>query len=338
MPNKRNYLITCIVAAGVGYGFEHLQVAHGLLLGALLATVLLRFGWKEPLVTPVWVLPLIQVVLGISTGLLFRTGFETFSRVLLGSVVVMGLGLLVYMALAFVWLRRVAQWSRTDALLAVYPGALAAILDIFDVAQASSKVVLIHVLRLFVLTVLVSVLIPSAPMAAVAVPMWGLASVDVMHLLGLLWATVTLGWLLRRAHVPAPYLLTALVLTVLTVQCGFLRQFQVPRLVSEGTTVLLGVLVGSILNGLRWRDLARHAREAITVLAIAIMVTALFAGGSAVALNLDFLSVFVAYVPGAIETVATVTLAAGMNVAFILSHHLLRLLILHALPAFIRPK
>lgn len=243
------------------------------------------------------------------------------------------------MSLAFVWLRRVARWSRTDALLAVYPGALAAVLDVFHVARASNHVVLVHILRLFVLTLLVTLLIPAdvtAPAQVRGWEFWRVAAGDALPLSVLLVSIVLLGWLLRRLHVPAPYLLTAIVSTAVVVYAGWLSTFVMPRGVTDVSAILLGVLIGSILADLHWTDVLRHGRVGAMLMLMAIAVAVLFAGLAAWLLHLDFLTLMVSYIPGAIETVATVTLAEGMNVMFILSHHLLRLMILHALPAFVR--
>lgn len=336
MKSLLHFLLLCAMATLVGYGFEWLHLSHGLLLGALLVSVLVSWLWRKPDV-PKWVLPVIQVVLGTSTGLLFQSGTGEFSTSHLISFVFMWSSLLVYMGVAFVWLRRVARWSRTDALLAVYPGALAAVLDLFHLTRASNHVVLVHVLRLFVLTLLVTVLIPAAPlMSAVDAE---LSSMQYGVPVGLLlMAIVGVGLLLRRLHVPAPYLLTSMVLTAWAAHAGYVPVFAVPRAISEVTTVLLGVLIGSILADLRWADVLRHGRSSVMVLFIAIAVTALFAAGAAWLLHEDFRALMVSYIPGAIETVATVTLAAGMNVMFILSHHLLRLMVLHIAPVFVRDK
>lgn len=58
MRNKSSYLATLLIAALVGYAFEWLGVTHGLLLGALAATVVLAQAWAKPQ-TPPWVLPFI---------------------------------------------------------------------------------------------------------------------------------------------------------------------------------------------------------------------------------------------------------------------------------------
>ncbi|WP_371921937.1 hypothetical protein [Pseudomonas sp. 31-12] len=39
--------------------------------------------------------------------------------------------------------------------------------------------------------------------------------------------------------------------------------------------------------------------------------------------------------PGAIETIAIVTFSGGLNVVFILTHHMVRMIVLHLAPALI---
>ena len=71
--NRVLFVLFYVLAAVVGYGLEWLHLPHGLLLGTLLSSALVGWVWRtrrKP-VAPTWVLPLIQVVLGVSTGLLF---------------------------------------------------------------------------------------------------------------------------------------------------------------------------------------------------------------------------------------------------------------------------
>ena len=79
MKSLLHFLLLCTIAALVGYGLEWLHLSYGLLRGALLVSVLVGWLWRKP-VMPKWVLPVIQVVLGVSTGLLFQSGISEFSR------------------------------------------------------------------------------------------------------------------------------------------------------------------------------------------------------------------------------------------------------------------
>jgi uncharacterized membrane protein AbrB (regulator of aidB expression) len=49
----------------------------------------------------------------------------------------------------------------------------------------------------------------------------------------------------------------------------------------------------------------------------------------------DPLSLWMAYMPGAIEAIAIVAFSGGLNVVFILSHHLVRMVVLHFAPTLI---
>ena len=75
--------------------------------------------------------------------------------------------------------------------------------------------------------------------------------------------------------------MTAMVLTAWATHAGYVPPFAVPRGMADATTVLLGVLIGSILADLRWVDVLHHGRTGAMVLLIAIAVTALFAAVAA---------------------------------------------------------
>ena len=73
------FVLLCTLAALVGYGFEWLHLSHGLLLGALLVSVLVGWLWRKPDI-PKWVLPVIQVILGVSTDCCFNRASANFQR------------------------------------------------------------------------------------------------------------------------------------------------------------------------------------------------------------------------------------------------------------------
>nr|WP_277953328.1 AbrB family transcriptional regulator [Pseudomonas sp. TH08] len=148
-------ILCLLIAAGFGAVLQSLGVPHGLLLGSILVTALVvtRSGFAPA--TP-YGLGYIQVTLGIATGLMFEAWDSAVASAMLPSLGVLLLCLIVQIALAAWWLTRGAGWNRTDALLAVYPGALAAVFDLLESEKASSKVIIVHLMRLLLITVLVS--------------------------------------------------------------------------------------------------------------------------------------------------------------------------------------
>ena len=204
-------LLCLLIAISVGVALQYAGIPHGLLLGSILATALfasnLRFSPTLPLS-----LGYVQIVLGIATGLMFKSWDSQTAAAMLPSLGFMLLALAVQSAVAGCWLLRVSGWNRKDSLLAVYPGALAAVFDLLESERASGKVIVVHLVRLLSITVLVSFCIPAQTAALVAESS-PLGTDTALTLLSLIALSMVLGRLLLRIGVPAPFMLTAIVVT-----------------------------------------------------------------------------------------------------------------------------
>lgn len=326
-------ILCLLIAAGFGALLQFEGVPHGLLLGSILVTALVVTKFKFAPATP-YGLGYIQVTLGIATGLMFEAWDSATVSTMLPSLGVLLLCLAVQVALAAWWLARGTGWNRTDALLAVYPGALAAVFDLLESYQASSKVIIVHLMRLLLITVLVSLLIPGmAPVAVTEVdPLSTGMALTVLSVIGL---SVVVGRLLLAVGVPAPFMLTAIIITAVFVKSGWLQGFQMPDWSLNLAALILGVRIGSRFQGLGLAELGRHGRTALVSVGLMILVAAVFALAAARLLGSDALSLWLAYMPGAIETIAIVAFAGGLNVVFILTHHLARMVVLHFAPALL---
>jgi membrane AbrB-like protein len=326
-------ILCLLIAAGFGALLQFEGVPHGLLLGSILVTALVVTKFKFAPATP-YGLGYIQVTLGIATGLMFEAWDTATVSTMLPSLGVLLLCLAVQVALAAWWLSRGAGWNRTDALLAVYPGALAAVFDLLESHQASSKVIIVHLMRLLLITVLVSLLIPgTAPVGVAEVePLSTGMALTVLAVIGL---SVVVGRLLLAVGVPAPFMLTAIIITAVFVKSGWLQGFHMPDWSLNLAALILGVRIGSRFQGLGLAELGRHGRTALVSVGLMIVVAAVFALAAARLLGSDALSLWLAYMPGAIETIAIVAFAGGLNVVFILTHHLARMVVLHFAPALL---
>ncbi|WP_085686406.1 MULTISPECIES: AbrB family transcriptional regulator [unclassified Pseudomonas] len=326
-------ILCLLIAAGFGALLQFEGVPHGLLLGSILVTALVVTKFGIAPATP-YGLGYIQVTLGIATGLMFEAWDSATVSTMLPSLGVLLLCLAVQVALAGWWLARGAGWNRTDALLAVYPGALAAVFDLLESHQASSKVIIVHLMRLLLITVLVSLLIPgTAPVDVTEVD--PLSTGMGLTVLAVIVSSIVLGRLLLAAGVPAPFMLTAIIITAVFVKSGWLHGFHMPDWSLNLAALILGVRIGSRFKGLGLTELARHGRTALVSVGLMILVAAIFALAAARLLGSDALSLWLAYMPGAIETIAIVAFAGGLNVVFILTHHLARMVVLHFAPALL---
>jgi membrane AbrB-like protein len=327
-------ILCLLMAAGFGALLQFEGVPHGLLLGSIVVTALFASKTGIAPATP-YGLGYIQVTLGIATGLMFEAWDSETASTMLPSLGVLLICLAVQIALAGWWLTRGAGWNRTDALLAVYPGALAAVFDLLESEKASSKVIIVHLMRLLLITVLVSFLIPGQAAAVAVADGDPLTTGMALTAFSVIALSVLLGRLLLVIGVPAPFMLTAIIITAVFVKAGWLHGFHMPDWSLNLAALILGVRIGSRFQGLGFAELGRHGRTALVSVGLMIVVAAVFAEVAARWLGSDPLSLWLAYMPGAIETIAIVAFGGGLNVVFILTHHLSRMVLLHFAPALL---
>ncbi|SEP24994.1 AbrB family transcriptional regulator [Pseudomonas sp. ok266] len=327
-------ILCLLMAAGFGALLQFEGVPHGLLLGSIVVTALFASKTGIAPATP-YGLGYIQVTLGIATGLMFEAWDSETASTMLPSLGVLLICLAVQIALAGWWLTRGAGWNRTDALLAVYPGALAAVFDLLESEKASSKVIIVHLMRLLLITVLVSFLIPGQAAAVAVADGDPLTTGMALTAFSVIALSVLLGRLLLVIGVPAPFMLTAIIITAVFVKSGWLHGFHMPDWSLNLAALILGVRIGSRFQGLGFAELTRHGRTALVSVGLMIVVAAVFAEVAARWLGCDPLSLWLAYMPGAIETIAIVAFGGGLNVVFILTHHLSRMVLLHFAPALL---
>jgi membrane AbrB-like protein len=326
-------LLCLLIATGVGTALQYAGLPHGLLLGSILVTALIASNLRFSPALP-FSLIYVQIVLGIATGLMFTSWNSQTAAAMLPSLGFMLLGLTVQSAVAGVWLLKVSGWNPKDSLLAVYPGALAAVFDLLESEHASSKVIVVHLVRLLSITVLVSFCIPGQTDVALAESSPLLMS-TALTLLSLIALCLLLGRLLLRVGVPAPFMLTAIVVTGVYLKLGYLQAFHLPSWSVDTAVVLLGVLIGSKFKDISLAELVRHGRAGLMAVGLMLLIAAAFAAVAARVLGSDPLSLWLAYMPGAIETIALVAFSGGLNVVFILTHHLVRMVVLHFAPALV---
>ncbi|KPN89895.1 AbrB family transcriptional regulator [Pseudomonas nunensis] len=324
-------LLCLLIATGVGAALQYAGVPHGLLLGSILTSALIASNLHFAPTVPLG-LGYVQVVLGIATGLMFKAWDSHTAAALLPSLGFLFVCLAVQITVAGFWLFRVSGWNLKDSLLAVYPGALAAVFDLLESERASGKVIVVHLVRLLSITVLVSFLIPAQTNLVIAEDS-PLLTGTVVIVLSLIALCIGIGRVLLRIGVPAPFMLTAIVATGVYVKMGFLPDFQMPPWSVNFATVILGTLIGSKFKDISLADLVRHGRSGVMSVSLMVLIAAAFAVLASRVLGSDPLSLWLAYMPGAIETIAIVAFSGGLNVVFILTHHLVRMVMLHFAPA-----
>lgn len=331
------YLFLSIVATALlGFFLNLSGIKYGFLLSGILVSLFFVTYTKRK-VTHTFYLPYVQIILGISTGLYFKDWSMEVLYITAGSIVVMIFCLMLQSFLSFIWLHKKANWSKVDSILAIYPGSLAVVIDMFNITKVSPKVMITHIVRLFLLTIILTIFGP-AQYTNINTSNHIFTMQTLIILVILLVSFAFLGKLLVRYRIPAPYLLVSMLITIVLVKFGLLISFTVPSLMIDSATIVLGILIGSLFAGISFKELKSSLKDSVIVFCLGMACTVTFSTIISKVSGIEFSQLFLSYAPGGVETVTVISVASGLNVMFILSHHLIRILILQLAPVLFASK
>ena len=245
--------------------------------------------------------------------------------------------LLVFAVQAF--LVRAMGWQPKEAALAAMPGALSYVLALAATEKVDvARVAIAQTLRLFVIVALVPMLVGAfGQMAeAAAPPMPVLIDATWPVLIGLATAALLFGWLLNRWRIPAPLMMSGLLISG-TLHASGLLSSRLPPVLAIPAIVILGAQVGSRFSGMGLRAVKETALASIAALGLALLIA--FAGAYAVTLatGVSLAQAFVAFAPGGADVMVVIAFSLGLDPAYVVAHQLLRFLaIAICLPAVFR--
>ncbi len=332
MPTLMTFIIA-LLGGLIGY-LTHIPI--GEMLGAMLA-VLIAGRVYPKLSFPKQMLTVIQIVLGISVGAIININ-DWFSSLSIGVLI----GLLCCMTsqiiIGYFWLTKRCNWSRTEAFLGAVPGALAAIIVMTDAQEKPSyRVIFTHSIRLIFLMVLASI-IAIFNHASTEVPtelLTQLHSASYLLLFGISLAALTAGILLDKIGIPAPFMLTAMLLTAGLNSAFPQYTYQVPEFFLLISMTLIGGFVGLRMQGITLQETIDSVRSGVMVTLLSCGVTLVMAFIFSQLLNTSFSVLALSWVPGSLESMTAVAILLGLEPAFVMMNHIIRLTLLYLLPAFL---
>ncbi|AMG02192.1 AbrB family transcriptional regulator [Vibrio mimicus] len=284
--------------------------------------------------TPKWLLLFVQIVLGISVGAtisLTELGATLTVPVIVGLVCCLTLQIIS----SYLWLTKREGWTPFESLLGAVPGAMAAILVISESSQKpSTKVVYSHSVRLMILTLLALLISNSAPDA---VPVEGrLTAYAWLIFFTLALVSLLLGKASTLLGIPAPYMLAALLVTASFNSFSTGIEMQLPKWMVLFATALLGILIGSRIADTTLREAMAYSRAGFMVTMIGLLVAVGVSGVFSILIDKSWVVLLLSWVPGSVEAMTAVALLLGMEPAFVMINHALRLLLLYSLPAMLK--
>lgn len=324
-------IVIAAVAAGVGtqlsIPLSEMFIAAGLI-------IVLHKKRFLTIHTPKWLLLFVQIVLGISVGAtisLTELGATLTVPVIVGLVCCLTLQIIS----SYLWLTKREGWTPFESLLGAVPGAMAAILVISESSQKpSTKVVYSHSVRLMILTLLALLISNSAP-DAVSVE-GSLTAYAWLIFFTLALVSLLLGKASTLLGIPAPYMLAALLVTASFNSFSTGIEMQLPKWMVLFATALLGILIGSRIADTTLREAMAYSRAGFMVTMIGLLVAVGVSGVFSILLDKSWVVLLLAWVPGSVEAMTAVALLLGMEPAFVMINHALRLLLLYSLPAMLK--
>ncbi len=296
--------------------------------------IVLRKHFSIQVTIPNSLLMFIQVMLGISVGSTISLGelSQTLNPLVLFGLVIC---LVLQTSCSFWWLHYKEKWNPFESLLGAVPGAMAAILVISESGdKPSPKVVYSHSVRLIILIVLAGFVSNTAAdvvieHAALSWQQWGL-------LISVIAVSMIFGKLSIRFGVPAPYMIASLVIAAFCNSYITTLSLSVPVFIVIFATALLGALIGARLAETTLREAISYSKAGVFVTIIGLLVAVITSYIASHLLGLSWIVVLLAWVPGSVEAMTAVALLLGLEPAFVMVNHAIRLLLLYTLPVVLK--
>lgn len=244
-----------------------------------------------------------------------------------GSMVALGVAVAAMVACSYLVLRRGFGWDRTTAFYASPPGALSATLAMAATTDADlSKVAVAQVFRVFVVTMAAPIAIVATGAHAPATPAGApVAGWGVMALI--LGAGLAGALIFHRLRIAGGLMVGAFLASASLHASGLVSE-RLPDWLTLPTFVALGAIVGTRFSGIAPKTIL----ELLWASAASFLVTAAIAVAFAIvagwSLGMPAAQVFVAFAPGALETMMLTAFLLGLDPAYVGAHHVARFLAL----------
>lgn len=324
---------TLAAAASGGCAVQSLGVSAGWLVGAASTTILL-----VALGMPVRVPPMLRdgafVLLGVSLGSGISPGFLTLAAQNSVSFLMLAFAIIVIMVFNSWMLVRFFGIDPATAIVGTSPGALSMTLALAESGFGDPRgVAILQSMRLALIVTLLPVVIGLAGFGGDPARLSALAAMPPMQFAGVVLAAVALGYLLARLRSPAPYLIAGIIVSAVSHGAGFAQGTTPPALLIAAI-ICVGANIGTRFAGVTRREFIRHALGSTAATLAAILIALFFAWLAAALSGAETANVFFSYAPGAVEAMAALAIALGVNPALVAAHHILRIfLLMIGLPA-----
>lgn len=322
---------TVALGAAGGITFNALNLPLPWMLGALITTLVAAL-LRAPLQAPARLRPYVVAVIGVMLGASFSP--ETFAHVQ-GWLLSLG-GLMISVAISALivvpFYIRIGRMDPVTALFASMPGGLNEMMEVGRQYGGDDRaIILAHAARIVMTIALIAFwfrVVLGLEVGGVA-PLSGSAGLELRDALILIACGVFGSWAGLRLNLPAPTFLGPMLLSA-AVHMGGLSASSPPGWSVIGAQVLLGTIMGCRFLGMPPARVLRAIGLSFGATAIMIAIALICAVLFHRAFGQTTEQVLLAYAPGGLTEMSLVALSMHADVAYIATHHMVRVVILLA--------
>jgi membrane AbrB-like protein len=332
IPHFAKFAFTLAIGAAGGWVMWHFHMPLAWLLGAMIAC-----GIGALIGLPIALPPLIRPPMTATIGAMLGASFSpsVFDHVGLWIVSLLGLAVFIATAggIAYGYFRLIAGFDHPTAFFSAMPGGLIEMVTLGAERGGDEKMIaLIHAARIFLVVLSLPFLIQRVTGQTIGrdgtsfVPLSAMTLIDLGWFLAALGVGTVLGILLR---LPARYLMGPMAVSAV-LHYFAITDFHLPSPALAAAQLVIGAIVGC-------RFVNTPPRTILWVLGLSIGSTLLLLSTSmafAYVLSLwtgdRFVGLSLAYSPGGVAEMSLIALSLGVEVPFIVLHHIVRVLLVVA--------
>lgn len=319
-------LAITIAASGVGVAVFHaLHLPLPWLLGPMFACLVASLAGLRLRGAP-RTSNLMRTILGVAIGASITPALLTRLPEMGLSLLMMPLLVVAIGAVGYPFFRKLCGFDHATSYYAAMPGGLQDMLVFGEEAGADVRALgLIHATRVLIIVTLLPLIFALGLDVDLSNPPGEPATAIPVHELAIMAVVAIVGWQGAKAigmfgaSILGPLILTA------AVSLTDLLHHRPPAEAIYAAQFFIGVAVGVKYSGITWGELRKDVAAAVGYTALIFLVAVAFAA-MAISLGLvPFAEGLLIFSPGGQAEMAILALVAGVDVAFVVAHHLVRI-------------
>ena len=341
LQDLKSISITFLVASLSGIFLNWLTAPAPYLLGSLFGVWILSSKNKilrKSMGIPRWFQ--IGIILGLGT--LVGSNFQPNSLELMStwipSVLSMSIATIVATAIGLTYLTRLRNYEFNLALLSCIPGGQAEVILISrELTEKDYVVALFHLVRVTLVFCFVPIMLAfvqgveavrSSNINLAAMP--SILDLDTKTLFYFVAISIISLPIAKYGRLPMPHLLGPLAASSILHITGTIALPRINEFLILAQ-MTIGGIIGVRLASVNFYEITKYLKDAVLSALLVVSAFALMATLTALMLDVQFLRMLLAFIPGGFYEVTLLSLIFGFDVAFVAFHHSIRVILVFLL-------